>query len=184
MKFIADILLVKELKHRIADNHNRLMRMVYAWGHNQDLAKDIAQEAICKALKNISQLKDKDALDSWLFGILINCWRDHFRKQRDTVDIDDIVLVDSITPEVTQQQQDLVDQVRAAIAKLVQGQRQVVTLIDLEEFSYTEVAAILDIPVGTVMSRLSRARKSLSEMLIEFKRKEVSGTKSQLRRIK
>ena len=50
---------------------------------------------------------------------------------------------------------------RAAVARLPQGQRQVLTLVDLEEFSYAEVAGILEIPVGTVMSRLSRARASL-----------------------
>ena len=55
--------------------------------------------------------------------------------------------------------------VRAAVEKLPMGQRQVLTLVDLEEFSYAEVAGILDIPVGTVMSRLSRARTGLRGML-------------------
>ena len=56
-------------------------------------------------------------------------------------------------------------QVRNAIAKLNDEHRKVVTLIDLEEFSYAEVAEILDIPVGTVMSRLNRARMKLKESL-------------------
>ena len=54
---------------------------------------------------------------------------------------------------------------RAAVQRLPLGQRQVLTLVDLEEFGYAEVAGILDIPVGTVMSRLSRARASLKILL-------------------
>lgn len=184
MALITDLGQTASLKQRIANNHNRLQRMVFSWGHNHDLAKDITQEAISKALKNLQQLKDSDALDSWLFGILINCWRDHFRKQRDTVDIDDIVLVETTTPETIQQHHGVVDQVRIAIGKLPQGQRQVVTLVDLEEFSYSEVAAILDIPVGTVMSRLSRARKQLSRMLMELNEQPLKTKSTKLRIIK
>jgi RNA polymerase sigma-70 factor (ECF subfamily) len=57
--------------------------------------------------------------------------------------------------------------VRQAVARLPAGQREVVTLVDLEEFSYAEVATILEIPIGTVMSRLSRARVTLREKLRE-----------------
>jgi RNA polymerase sigma-70 factor (ECF subfamily) len=60
-----------------------------------------------------------------------------------------------------------VRRVRLAVAELPAGQREVVTLVDLEEFSYAEVATILEIPIGTVMSRLSRARLSLREKLRE-----------------
>ena len=56
---------------------------------------------------------------------------------------------------------EIVNKVRKAVASLPVGQRQVISLVDLEEFSYCEVAEILDIPIGTVMSRLHRARKSL-----------------------
>jgi len=166
MSIIKHLCQQHQLKQRIADNRSRLFRMAYAWGHNADLANDLAQEAMAKALKNLSQLREPEALDSWLFGILANCWRDHFRRQREHVDIEDVTLTDEATPERLHQRQDIIDLVRGAVAHLVEGQRHVLTLVDLEGFSYTEVANILGIPVGTVMSRLSRARSQLAGIVL------------------
>jgi len=73
--------------------------------------------------------------------------------------------------------------VRAAIARLSLGQRQVLTLVDLEEFSYAEVSSILDIPIGTVMSRLCRARKHLRTELMSLHEPRVM-RRDNLRRIK
>lgn len=180
----------RNLKQRIADNHKRLYRTAYAWGHDPDLASDITQETMAKALKRVSQLRDPNKLDSWLFGILINCWRDHFRQQRDTIDIDEVELQHQDTPEKLNQTQDMVDSVRRSIARLPEGQRQVITLVNLEGFSYAEVAEILEIPVGTVMSRLSRARGTLAEYLLTYKtNQDVSSGKThtarpRLRRVK
>jgi len=125
------------------------------------------QETMAKALKNSNQLRDPKTLKAWLYRILSNCWRDHFRRSRDTVDIDEVVLVEHDTPDRQHDRQQVIQRVRAAIALLPVGQRQVITLVDLEGCSYIEVAQILDIPIGTVMSRLSRARKALKERLLE-----------------
>lgn len=190
MNMFEKLCLQRKLKQRIADNHKRLYRTAYSWGHNPDLASDLAQEAIEKALTRIGQLREPGKLDSWLFGILINCWRDHFRKQRDTVNIDTVELQHDDTPEKLKQTQDMVDSVRRSIARLPEGQRQVVTLVNLEGFSYAEVAEILEIPVGTVMSRLSRARNTLAEYLLTYKTNQdvsldnVGSGQAKLRRIK
>jgi RNA polymerase sigma-70 factor (ECF subfamily) len=85
----------------------------------------------------------------------------------DVADIDESMLIAEGTPEAECMQSELVTSVRRAVAELPVPQREVVTLIDLEEFSYAEVAAILEIPIGTVMSRLSRARNALKERLRE-----------------
>jgi RNA polymerase sigma-70 factor (ECF subfamily) len=69
------------------------------------------------------------------------------------------------TPDAAYDRSEIVNRVRAAVALLPVGQRQVVSLVDLEEFSYADVAAILGIPIGTVMSRLCRARLALREQL-------------------
>jgi RNA polymerase sigma-70 factor (ECF subfamily) len=72
-----------------------------------------------------------------------------------------------VTPEQNTEKQQLVDKVRRAVRKLPMAQCQVVTLVDLEGFTYASVAEILEIPVGTVMSRLCRGRRALKEHLID-----------------
>jgi len=149
----------------------RLYRVAYSWSHDAALADDLVQETLSKALKNHGQLREPEMLNSWLFSILTNCWRDHFRQQREMEDIEEIEdyrCVHETTPEDEHAQTQIVGRVRGAVARLALGQRQVLTLVDLEEFSYVEVAAILEIPVGTVMSRLCRARRALKEMLQEL----------------
>jgi RNA polymerase sigma-70 factor (ECF subfamily) len=124
---------------------------------------------VIKGLKSVHQLKDESVLEAWLFSILHNCWRDHFRRQHPQVDIEEIMELpaDGPTPEQHHADSELVRRVRRAVAALPLGQRQVITLIDLEELSYSAAAQALEIPIGTVMSRLSRARLALRELLHE-----------------
>jgi RNA polymerase sigma-70 factor (ECF subfamily) len=147
-----------------------LWRLAQSWCRNRTLADDLVQDTLAKALDRHSQLRDPDAMHAWLCSILANCWHDHLRKGKETLDIDHIEehdLASPCCPEDDCLQNEVVRRVRAAVGALPAGQREVVTLVDLEEFSYAEVAAILDIPIGTVMSRLSRARVSLREALRE-----------------
>jgi len=149
----------------------KLYRVAFSWSHNAALADDLVQETLIKALKNSGQLRDPALFNSWLFSILTNCWRDHFRQHREMEDIDELEdyrCAHETTPEDEHTQSQLVSRVRDAVAKLPVGQRQVLTLVDLEEFPYIEVAAILAIPVGTVMSRLCRARQALKTLLKEL----------------
>jgi len=163
----------------------KLYRVAFSWSHNASLSEDLVQETLVKALKNSSQLRDPALLNSWLFSILANCWRDHFRQHREMEDIDDLEdfrCITGTTPEDEHAQSQLVSRVWEAVAKLPVGQRQVLTLVDLEEFPYIEVAAILSIPIGTVMSRLSRARQSLKILLKELA-PQPSAQVAQIRRV-
>ena len=87
------------------------------------------------------------------------------------------------TPEDAHSQAQIISQVRSAASKLPLGQRQVLTLVDLEELSYIEVAEILDIPIGTVMSRLCRARHAMKTLLKELAPEQAAQV-SQIRRVK
>ena len=159
----------REFKRLVCNNRKRLYRMAYAWTHDPYLADDLVQQAICKALSNQKQLKDMAAAQSWLFRILANCLTDYHRVKREFLSDDSLLEVEHKTPEWIAQEQQLVNKVRNGIQELPLTQRQVVTLIDLEGFAYATVSEILEIPVGTVMSRLCRGRKALRSILIEIK---------------
>jgi len=145
-----------------------LYRIAYAWCHDAALADDLVQETLSKAWVRRAQLRDEAALKAWMVSIMNHCWLDHLRGRRDFDDVEDWqdeLESGADTPEVCCNREQVIACVRAAVARLPLGQRQVLTLVDLEEFGYAEVAGILDIPVGTVMSRLSRARASLRNFL-------------------
>ena len=136
-----------------------------------------------KAINKSQQLSKEQALDGWLFTILTNCWRDYCRKQKDSVSFDEQLLIDAFDGEQDNERMMVVNQVRSAIAKLSKDQREVVSLVDLEGMSYSEVSKVLYIPMGTVMSRLCRARNQLKELLeVSDSEKELSTPV--LRRIK
>ncbi|WP_324778888.1 RNA polymerase sigma factor [Thiobacillus sedimenti] len=145
-----------------------LYRIAYAWCHDEALADDLVQETLSKAWARRSQLREAAAMKGWLVAIMNRCWLDQLRSRRDFEDVEDWqdeLACHADTPEARCNREQVIASVRAAVARLPLGQRQVLTLVDLEEFGYAEVAEILDIPVGTVMSRLSRARASLKNLL-------------------
>jgi len=160
-----------ELRESLKQQRARLYRIAYSWCHDAALAEDLTQDTLTRALKHADQLRETDRFDPWLFTILANRWRDHLRSQRPHEDIEDLLDIlpdDRDSPERADERGEIVDLVRAAVARLPLGQREVLTLVDLEECSYAEVSEILAIPVGTVMSRLCRARQQLREDLISL----------------
>mgnify|MGYP002336286209 CR=1 FL=1 len=97
-----------------------------------------------KSLKSAYQLKDASVLDAWLFSILHNCLRDHFRKLHPHADIEEIMELPAAdpTPEQQHAETELVARVRRAVAALPLGQRQVVTLVDLEDVTEKEARVL------------------------------------------
>ncbi|MFN4147975.1 MAG: RNA polymerase sigma factor [Rhodocyclaceae bacterium] len=169
----------RQFEAKLEASRCRLWRLAHSWCHNRSLAEDLVQEALTKALARHDQLREPEAMHSWLCSILANCWHDHLRQRKETLDIDSIEeqdLPSACCPEEDCLKNENVRRVRLAIGSLPPGQREVITLVDLEEFSYAEVAAILQIPIGTVMSRLSRARASLRESLREAPRNRSHST--------
>lgn len=172
--------------HCLEQSRERLYRVAYSWCHDATLADDLVQETLSKALGKATQLRDPERLPRWLFSILSNCWHDHLRRRRDTEDVDtmgDMLSDPQPGPEETHARGEVANRVRIAVAALSPGQRQVLTLVDLEEFSYGEVAEILDLPIGTVMSRLCRARRSLKAGLLDLQPVQVKALPA-IRRIK
>lgn len=174
----------REARKRFQRYRIRLYRLAYAWTHNRELAEDLAQETLMKAWRKRAQLRDAGAEEAWLFSILASCHVDYLRRRQDTQDIETLTLADESNPEIERDRQTLVGRVRAAIAMLPAVQRQVVTLVDLEGCSYTEVASILGVPAGTVMSRLCRARKALRTVLLDNSETEAPNAGAEIRRVK
>lgn len=161
----------KSIRAQLKERRMRLYRVAYSWCHDRALADDLAQEALTRGLARLHQLRDVAQLDGWLFKILHNCWRDCHRCQKGFQNVDeleDYQYAHTDTPEYIHSRSQVVDRVRTAVSLLPIGQCQVLTLVDLEGFSYNQVADILEIPIGTVMSRLCRARQALKVSLIEL----------------
>ncbi|MCW8907547.1 MAG: RNA polymerase sigma factor [Sedimenticola sp.] len=161
----------------------RLQRMALAWCGDPSLADDLTQEALARALGSLERLRREQALEGWAFSILANCFRDHCRRSRPTEPYEERIDTTQAGAERDLARQQTSQQVRNAITRLSPAQREVLMLVDLESCSYAEVAAILDIPVGTVMSRLSRARQNLKGVLAEAALRP-TGARPPLERVK
>lgn len=152
---------------RLETSWPRLYRIAYAWTHEPCIAQDLVQETIARALQHKDKINDHPTLEIWLLKVMANYWRDLLRRRKNLTDINEIPLAGADTPESDTERTRLVSQVRNAIARLSNDQRQVITLISIHGCSYEEAAQILQIPVGTVMSRVCRARQNLKKILGE-----------------
>jgi len=183
MNIIDRLCAARALKERIATRRVRLYKVAYAWCGEPHLADDLVQEAMARAMDKYLQLRDPSRLDSWLYSILNNCWREHLRGRRPETELDDQAHECTHCPERINLSSELTERVFELMSRLPEGQRQVLSLVALEELSYREVAEALDIPIGTVMSRLSRARQFLADRL-SAANKPLAETRPKLRRVK
>lgn len=155
----------RRLRSEICSQRDRLYRLAWSWCHDQYLADDLVQETMARALDKLDNLREESRLGVWLTRIMANLYRDQFRKTREETGLEIEPVEEEETPERTTDRSQLIQRTRDAIGALNDDQRQIVTLVDLSGFSYADTAMILDVPVGTVMSRLSRARGKLREQL-------------------
>ena len=155
------------LQDRIIESRDKLYRIALAWCGDEMLADDLVQETITSAMRNYKQLRDEKCLFGWICSIMKNNWYRHLRKQKnyDSIDEQHHMPSEDHGPFGKCHEMDIIRQVRVAVAELTLEQRQIISLVDLGELSYCDVAQALDIPVGTVMSRLHRARKNLLKKL-------------------
>jgi RNA polymerase sigma-70 factor (ECF subfamily) len=146
----------------------RLRRFAYALTGSRDAGDDLVQAACERALRNAEQFRPGTRMDSWMFRIMQNLWLDDRRrlKVRGTqVDPDAAGLSDDGMGARQLEDQVALAQVRAAVDTLPDDQRAVLVLVAIEGLNYREAAEVLGLPLGTVMSRLSRARARLMELV-------------------
>jgi RNA polymerase sigma-70 factor, ECF subfamily len=129
-------------------------------------AEDVVQDACVRALRYFSSLRDDDAR-AWFFTIVRNAWYSRVARRpaaTQTASLDGRggePLDDAPDPEAQLLRQDTVDLVRGAIEQLPADFREVLVLREIEGLSYKEIATVVRVPIGTVMSRLARARERL-----------------------
>lgn len=147
---------------------------------NEDDALDLVQDTLMKAFRFFDKFEKGTNVKAWLFMILKNTFINNYRKiskQPSKVDYDDIQnFYDNIKPEEVKQEHTsedpfanlLDDELSQAIGQLQEDYRTVIILSDIEGYTYEEIAEFIDRPVGTVRSRLHRARKMLYTKLYDY----------------
>jgi RNA polymerase sigma-70 factor (ECF subfamily) len=163
----------RDMERRIAESRDRLFRVAVVWCGDKMLADDLVQETMTSGIVHRRQLRDDKRLLAWLYSIMRNNWYRHLRQNKPLAELDDQLPSEDFGPLGACQKLEIVDRVRRAVAMLPAEQREVLSLVDLEEFSYCEVAEVLSIPIGTVMSRLHRARNNLLLQLDETAEKRM-----------
>ena len=147
--------------------------------HDPDAAQDLVQEAYLRALRYQHSYQAGTNMKAWLFAIMRNLFWDRFKGSRkDDVSLDDLgefVLYEKLRDEGARPEADVLDKIAAsevvaAVDKLPPLHREVVLLVDVEGFSYKDAAQTLGVPIGTVMSRLHRARQQLQKSLYDYAR--------------
>lgn len=152
----------------ITDLLPRLRRYAVALCRAGDVADELVQTACERALAGAAGLRKELPFDAWMFRIVRNLWYDRLRRLRtrgEEIDVtarEDLVAVDG---ERDPERRLLLRRVLEAIDRLPEEQRELILLVCVEDVSYRDASSALDIPIGTVMSRLARARKRIADEL-------------------
>lgn len=148
--------------------HPGVVNVVYRLCGDADLAQDAAQDAFLKAWLNLPSFRPGTSLRNWLYRIAVNAALDVIRRNAKTATapLDDLPLADPQTgPEFAHLQNERARVVQNAILALPEASRAVLVLREYGELSYHEISSTLNIPLGTVMSRLNAARAQLKRLL-------------------
>jgi RNA polymerase sigma-70 factor (ECF subfamily) len=163
--------------------HRRVYQMAVAMLRHPQDAHDVVQEAFVRVHKHLPDFQGNSSFYTWLYRISMNLVYDQLRrrKARRQVDYDDTLaraeegdavqvtpVVDGSDPGRTQQRKELASEIQAALATLPEHHRQVILLREVEGLSYEEIAKIMNVPKGTIMSRLFHARRKMQRALAGY----------------
>ncbi|MBQ7794598.1 MAG: sigma-70 family RNA polymerase sigma factor [Clostridia bacterium] len=162
----------------VAAYNRRVANIAYSLLSDREDALDAAQEVFVRVYKSVGSFRGESTVSTWIYRITKNVCTDILRKRRTSVislDNDDEdepkteIADESTAPEQVAERNARIFAVRAAIAQLDVNMRTVITLCDINGLSYEETASVLKCPIGTVKSRLYRAREALRKILSENK---------------
>ena len=156
---------------------NKIIQLVNRYVHDSDEARDVAQEAFIKAYRAIGRFRGESAFYTWLYRIAINTAKNYLvasgrRPPRSDIDAQDAEQYDGATglkeystPERLLLKDEIQEAIATAIDELPDDLRTAITLRELEGLSYEEIAQTMDCPIGTVRSRIFRARDAIDTRL-------------------
>jgi RNA polymerase sigma-70 factor (ECF subfamily) len=156
---------------------NKIIQLAYRYVHDHDEALDVAQEAFVKAYKSLDKFRGDSAFFTWIYRIAINTAKNHLvasgrRPPRTDLDAQEAEQYDGAeglreyaTPENVVLRDELKETIAGAINELPDDLRTAITLRELEGLSYEEIAQAMDCPIGTVRSRIFRARDAIDTKL-------------------
>lgn len=181
----VDQRLVARMKEGDADAFNEVISlhwdkvygMVLQFLRNEEDAEEVTQDTFIKAHRGMGDFRGDAALSTWLYRIATNLARSRYwywwrRKRSETISIDapigegdlrvsDVVAAEEASPDSEVLSQEFVDRIAIGMDRLSKNHREILTLRNIKNLSYEEIAAILGVSVGTVKSRIARARESL-----------------------
>ena len=161
---------------RLAERYqDRLYNSLFQFTGSAEDARDIAQDALVQALVKLDRFRRDSAFFTWLYRIAFNRAVSVNRKRRERTSLDGLREAGGVDPhssaprpEETAMRDERAEQVHHALATLADDHRQILVLREFEGLDYQEIAAVTDVPVGTVRSRLFRARSQLRDALADF----------------
>jgi RNA polymerase sigma-70 factor, ECF subfamily len=159
---------IDDVRNRMVEFLPRLRRFTGLLTHDLDQSEDLVQETYARALTHLDQWQRGTRLDSWMFRIAQNLWIDHARAEKVRGDVIDVEIIDkffSCDGRIVVESRLVLQEVRKGMARLSTDQRNVIRLVCVFGMSYEEAGKILNLPSGTVMSRLARARAALHESM-------------------
>lgn len=157
----------RDIARVVAEHHASVYRYAYRLTGSEADAEDLTQQVFLTVHQKLSQLREAGSTRRWLFAILRNRFFKSCRKRR-PIPVGDLdVQVESPAAEIPEDATVSSDQLQAALNQLPEKFRVVLTMFYYEELSYREIAEQLQVPIGTVMSRLARAKRYLRLKLFE-----------------
>ena len=163
------------LGHIVTEHLDALYSYAMVISRDPTKAEDLVQETYARAVRAIGSLRENSNVKSWLFTILRNIWLNQLRQQRSAPKLIELDVDESTADLAIEKSEDPLtsyistmerERVRQAIQRLPRQFREVIVLREYEELSYDEIATLLRVPAGTIMSRLARARSKLRELLL------------------
>jgi len=152
----------------------KIYNLALGYVKQEDEAKDLTQDIFVTVFQQINKLKEENKFGAWLYQLALNHCRNRYQKLRrrgffSNQPLDDpeagLHLSSGATPEKDYERQNTSRLVREAIASLAPTEKEIILLRDLQELSYEEISEILELPMGTVKSKLNRARLALKNRL-------------------